>query len=258
MFLAIIRGALIKFAAWIWFANAVKTQPHQLHLLLLPADRVLWFISMVCGVSYLLAPFLCAEQIKTYWSLNATIKGLAVSALAVMAFRLVRGRGRTLLSVALLFSSLGDIFLALRNGNYFVFGLLSFLVAHLFFIALWIRHWDTPMQTNGKQKLLVVALLVFLAAMLWWMLPLPGLSIPVAIYMCVLTTMVITAALADFKSNWVVTGAILFLLSDSLIALSTFKDVIGGRLAGFLIWSTYYLAQYFIAVGVIAEKKSAP
>lgn len=220
-----------------------------------PIARGLLIVSIMCGVGYLLAPFLFAEQIKMYWPLNATIKGLAVFSLAAIAFSLVRGRGRTLLSLALLFSSLGDIFLALRNGNYFVFGLLSFLVAHLFFITLWIRHWDMPLQTNGKQKLLVVILLLFMVAMLWWMLPIPGLSIPVAVYMCVLTTMVITAALADFKSNWVVTGAVLFLLSDTLIALSTFKDVVGGRLAGFLIWSTYYLAQYFIAFGFIAEQR---
>ncbi len=219
-------------------------------------DCVWLLVSLGCGVSYLLAPFLYAEQLKTYWPLNAAIKGLAVSSLAAIAFGLVRGRSRMLLSLALLFSSLGDIFLALRNGNYFVFGLLSFLVAHLFFITLWIRHWDTPLQTNGKQKLLVVTLILFMLAMLWWILPIPGLSIPVAIYMCVLTTMVITAALADFKSNWVVMGAILFLLSDSIIALSTFKNVVGGKLAGFLIWSTYYLAQYFIAFGFIGETKS--
>ncbi len=218
-------------------------------------DGALLIVSILCGVSYLLAPFLLAEEIKTYWPINATIKGLAVSTLAVIAFGLVRGRGRMLLTLALLFSSLGDIFLAVRSGNYFVFGLVSFLVAHLFFITLWIRHWDTPLQTSGKQKLLVVTLLVFLAVMLWWMLPIPGLSIPVAIYMCVLTTMVITAALADFKSNWVVMGAILFLLSDSIIALSTFKDVVGGRLAGLLIWSTYYLAQYLMTFGFLGMRK---
>ena len=218
-------------------------------------DQVLLLVSILCGVSYLLAPFLFAAESKTYWPLNAAIKGLAVSSLAAIAFRLVRGRGIVLLTTALLFSSLGDIFLALRNDNYFVFGLLSFLVAHLLFIALWVLHWDTPLETNGRQKILVLTLLLFLAAMLWWMLPVPGLSVPVAIYMCVLTTMVITAALADFKSKWVVIGAILFLLSDMLIALSTFKDVVGGKLAGVLIWSTYYLAQYLIAVGFLAEQR---
>ncbi len=218
-------------------------------------DRAMLIVSIVCGVSYLLAPFFFAQQIKTYWPLNATIKGLAVSPLAAIAYGLLRERDGKLLCTALVFSSLGDIFLALRNGNYFVFGLLSFLIAHLFFIALWLRQWPKPLSANHSQKLIVAALLLFLAVMLWWLLPIPGLSLPVAIYMCVLTTMVITAALAEFKSYWVVSGAILFLISDTLIALSTFKDVVGGRLAGFLIWSTYYLAQYLIAVGFLAEQQ---
>lgn len=216
-------------------------------------DGALLILSIICGVSYLLAPFLLAEQIRTYWPLNAIIKGLAVSSLAVIAFRLLRGRDCLLLCTALVFSSLGDVFLALRNGNYFVFGLLSFLIAHLFFITLWLRHWNQPLRANGTQKLIVATLLLFLGAMLWWMLPIPGLSWPVAIYMCVLTTMVITSALAEFKKNWVMIGAILFLISDTLIALSTFKQFIEGRLAGFLIWSTYYIAQYFITFGFLSN-----
>jgi uncharacterized membrane protein YhhN len=216
-------------------------------------DRAMLIVSILCGVSYLLAPFLLAEQIKTYWPLNATIKGLAVSPLAAIAYGLLRDRNGKLLCTALVFSSFGDIFLALRNGNYFVFGLLSFLIAHLFFITLWLRHWPKPLRANSSQKLTVAASSLFLSVMLWWMLPIPGLSVPVAIYMCVLTTMVMTAALADFKTSWIVIGAILFLLSDTIIALSTFKDVVGGRVAGFLIWSTYYLAQYLIAVGFLAE-----
>jgi uncharacterized membrane protein YhhN len=219
-------------------------------------DRAMLIVSIVCGVSYLLAPFFLAEQIKTYWPLNATIKGLAVSPLAAIAYGLVRGRDGKLLCTALVFSSFGDIFLALRNGNYFVFGLLSFLVAHLFFIALWVRNWPQPLQANRAQKLLLAALLFFLLTMLWWLLPIPGLSLPVAVYMCVLTTMVMTAALTNLKSSWVICGAILFLLSDTIIALSTFKQVVGGKLAGLLIWSTYYLAQYFIALGFIAAQRS--
>jgi uncharacterized membrane protein YhhN len=218
-------------------------------------DRALFLVSIICGVSYLLAPFLLAEQLQTHWPINATIKGLAVSPLAAIAYGLLRGRDGKLLCTALVFSSFGDIFLALRNGNYFVFGLLSFLVAHLLFIALWLRHWPKPLRANSSQKLIVAALLLFLAVMLWWLLPIPGLSVPVAIYMCVLTTMAMTAALADCKSNWVVSGALLFLLSDTLIALSTFKHLVSGKLAGFLIWSTYYLAQYLMTFGFIGEKR---
>ena len=219
-------------------------------------DRALLLLSIFCGASYLLAPFLVAEQIHSYWIIKAIIKGLAVSPLAIIAFRLLPNLTGKLLGSALVCSSIGDVFLALRNGDYFAFGLLSFLVAHLFFITLWVRNWSKPMQTNTAQKLLLTVLIAFLAVMLWWLLPVPNdLSIPVTIYMCVLTTMVITAALANFKTAWIISGTSLFMLSDSIIALSTFKNVVGGKLAGFLIWSTYYLAEYFIAIGFFSEKK---
>lgn len=220
-------------------------------------DRVLFAISIFCGVSYLLAPFLFASQIRAYWPINTLIKGLAVSPLAVIAWRWLKDADGTLLSVALIFSSLGDIFLSLRNGNWFVFGLLSFLIAHLFFIVLWVRNWPKPLRISKHQNLLLAIVLFYLIAMLWWMLPVPGLSVPVAIYMCVLTTMVMTSALADSKGAWIVAGAVLFLISDSLIALSTFKHVVGGKLAGFLIWSTYYLAQYFMTFGFLSDQQRA-
>ena len=216
-------------------------------------ESALLVVSMVCGVSYLLAPFFLAEQLRPFWPVNTIIKGLAVSPLAVIAWRLLKGTSGKLLGLALVFSSLGDIFLAWRNGNYFVFGLLSFLVAHLFFIALWVRNWRRPLRVNNNQKLLLAALLLFLLTMLWWMLPVPGLSIPVAVYMCVLTTMVMTSVLVEGRSNWIVSGAILFLLSDTLIALSTFKQVVGGWQAGLLIWSTYYLAQYLMTFGLLGR-----
>ncbi len=217
-------------------------------------DRALLILSIFCGANYLLAPFLVAEQIHSYWIINAIIKGLAVSPLAIIAFRLLPNLAGKLMGSALVFSSMGDVFLALRNGDYFAFGLLSFLVAHLFFITLWLRNWSKPLRINIVQKLLLTVIIAFLVVMLWWLLPVPnGLSIPVTVYMCVLTTMVSTVALANFKTAWVVIGASLFMLSDSLIALSTFKNVVGGKLAGFLIWSTYYLAEYFIAVGFLRE-----
>jgi uncharacterized membrane protein YhhN len=218
-------------------------------------ERALLTVSIICGVSYLLAPFFLAAQVREYWPVNAAIKGCAIASLAVLVWRMLKERDGQLLSLALTFSSLGDIFLALRTRNYFVFGLLSFLVAHLVFTALWIRNWALPVRASRKQKLLIGALLIFLGIMLWWLLPVPGLSFPVAIYMCVLTIMVMSAVLIKSNGDWIIIGAILFLFSDTIIALSTFKQVVGGKLAGFLIWSTYYLAQYLMTFGFLSENK---
>lgn len=220
-----------------------------------PWERMLFFTSLVCGVAYLLAPFLTPELIATYWPINVLIKALAVLMLAVLVRHWVKGADGLLLTLALGLSSLGDIFLALPGDSNFAYGLLSFLIAHLFFITLWRRFWPKPLFITNKQKVILSLLLVYVLAMMAWILPVPDLSAAVAAYMSVLTAMVMAAVLVQVDHPWIGAGAILFLISDSLIALSTFKHVIGGRTAGFLIWLTYYLAQYLMTLGFVSSNK---
>jgi uncharacterized membrane protein YhhN len=205
----------------------------------------------------LLAPYLWPYLGEEYWPIQTVIKGLAVSTLVPLAWHWLKGADGALLSVALAFSSLGDVFLALP-GNFFVHGLLSFLIAHLFFITLWRRNWSNPFHIAKSQKGVLAILFVFVLVMVGWILPVPGLSAAVAAYMLVLTAMVMAAVLVGANTFWIGAGAILFLISDSLLALSTFKHVIEGRLAGFLIWSTYYLAQYLMTFGFVLSKLNFP
>jgi uncharacterized membrane protein YhhN len=72
------------------------------------------------------------------------------------------------------------------------------------------------------------------------------------LYVCVITVMVVASILAGFSRPWVCSCAILFLISDSLIAASKFKTPVPMR--GYLVWATYYLGQYGIAVGFLREK----
>ncbi len=224
-------------------------------------DKGLLSVSIVCGAGYLIAPFLSASQSSPAGAaaiVIVIIKGLAVLPLALLAVHRLDGRDRVLLGGALALSSLGDVFLALRGGEHFIFGLLSFLVAHLLYIALFARHWPKPLLTARRQKLLIAVVLLFSMVMMWWLLPLAGgLMIPVMVYYCVLTAMVVSATLAGFGGGPVAVGAVLFMISDSLIGISRFRWATGGLTAGFLIWSTYYLAQYFIATGVIGERREA-
>ena len=44
----------------------------------------------------------------------------------------------------------------------------------------------------------------------------------------------------------------LFLISDSILAINKFKSPL--PLRGYLVWATYYLAQYGIAIGFLREK----
>ncbi len=208
-------------------------------------DKILLKISILSGVIYLIAPFLFGEQLATYWLPNAIIKTLSIALLSIIAFR----NKFLLLGFALLLGSIGDLFLALPFG-FFVYGLGAFLIGHLVYITLWIRHWKSPLELNFNQKLISVLLFFFTLFMLNYLLPLEGgLTIPVAVYMIVITAMAMTAVLAGFSCNWIFIGAILFVISDTLIALGRFKHLLTGLTSGFLVWSTYYAAQYLITIG---------
>ena len=71
-----------------------------------------------------------------------------------------------------------------------------------------------------------------------------ALLVPVVGYGLLLATM---AVLATGVSPMVASGAVLFVVSDALIALGAFT---GLSVSGFAIMSTYIAAQVLIAVGV--------
>jgi uncharacterized membrane protein YhhN len=174
------------------------------------------------------------------------IKGLSVGPLAALAFV----SGSPILGLALALSTVGDVLLDVDPDRLFVYGLGSFLVAHLVYIFLFVRKARRPMVLDGKQKSAVVLLLLYSAGISAWLLPnLGSLIVPVAIYMCAITVMVESAILARFSTPWVAIGAVLFLVSDSLLAIHKFKTPIPYR--DFLVWSTYYAGQYSIAMGIL-------
>ena len=80
------------------------------------------------------------------------------------------------------------------------------------------------------------------------MLPdLGGLAVPVAVYATALVTM---AVLATGVSPSTAVGAIFFLLSDSLIAMTGLTDLLP-EWAGSLIMPTYIVGQLLIVLGVL-------
>ena len=213
-------------------------------------DRLLFGISLICGIAYFVTRGL------PVFPGSVVIKGLSVSPLAWIAFRQLVGSDRLLLASALLFSALGDVFLGLGGEQWFVYGLSSFLIAHLFYITLFVRQWPRTAAASAPRRVVAALLIVYAAAMFAGLWPSLGeMKLPVAAYMCALTGMSLTAALANFRRWWVVIGAALFMLSDSLIAVGKFMSPIA--YSDYVIWATYYTAQVFIALGFILEKRRA-
>jgi len=162
--------------------------------------------------------------------------------------------------MALFFSWLGDIFLLFQpmNENLFIFGLLSFLIAHIFYIIDY-RKLKFDVKKDDKSRTFINVRIVFLILIgiaLYSILfnHIGDLKIPIFIYTLVIITMAIAAVQrkgwTDDKSFLLIYfGALLFIMSDSMIAINKFiEPIIYGRV---LIMLTYILAQYLIIQGIL-------
>jgi uncharacterized membrane protein YhhN len=164
-------------------------------------------------------------------------------------------RSATLLSTALIASSAGDVFLDVDPERLFVPGLCAFLAAHVVYAVLFAtnRSWQR-IETPRRILLIAVPVYVFLIAV--WLVPDTGpLKIPVTIYIFAITAMTTTALGSRF--GWrVAAGALLFMLSDTLLAIGKFHGPFPAR--GYLVWATYYAAQYLITTGVLQNLNRVP
>ena len=80
------------------------------------------------------------------------------------------------------------------------------------------------------------------------------LRVPVIIYALVLIVMVLKSLFRYRRTSarsfiLVVTGAVLFMISDSVLAINKFLQPVGG--AAYLIMGTYIVAQWLIIQGLI-------
>ena len=169
-----------------------------------------------------------------------------------------------LLLRAIVFSLFGDILLmfASNNDSLFLSGLISFLTAHIWFIGafLYTSKETLPWWFIGKKSALpTLLLLIFSAAFDYWLFPYLGSLWPaIVIYSLVICRMAIGATnrynRVPFKSyRSVLIGALLFVISDSALAVSNFAfSFTGDRL---VVMLTYALAQYFIVNGIIKQQE---
>lgn len=164
--------------------------------------------------------------------------------------------------IAFLFSLIGDVILLFSSLNevFFLAGIGSFLLSHIFFIITFNQH---PHQKPAYLKLkpiwimAVVIVGLTLYARLFSHLD-PVLKFAVFIYAAAISTMLLLALnrknqVAPNSFFWVMLGAALFFISDSLLAINRFWLPV--PLSGVWIMSTYMLAQYFILIGLVNQEQ---
>lgn len=160
-------------------------------------------------------------------------------------------RQRTLAVLGWAASITGDAFLAWPG--FFVPGLASFLTAHLLYIALFLSEarWLASRSVN-------IALSLFACGMGWLLsqaVP-PPLLLPVCAYIAVIAVMTMQvlgrAQERGTRAAWVSgIGALLFLTSDTLLAINKFLTLLPA--SGLLVLSTYYAAQACLLGGWLTE-----
>jgi uncharacterized membrane protein YhhN len=171
----------------------------------------------------------------------------ALALAVVLALLPMRGAAAWLLLAAIVLSWGGDASLTLEGEWWFIVGLGSFLLAHLAYIALFLRLAAKATGRRFAPWSLVYAL--WYVAFLALLAPhLGGLLLPVAVYGAVLGTM---AALASARGPFIAAGGALFVLSDSVLALGRFLPGYEFAAHDLTVMASYLAAQGLIAWGVV-------
>ncbi len=164
-----------------------------------------------------------------------------------------------LIAAGLFLSWAGDIFLLFDNKNpaFFIWGLLSFLMAHIFYIVYYFKCGASLATAFKNYKLWISLSVVYSTGLVFFLFPkLGALLVPVIAYAAVLSLMLIASiaaipAVSNKSSALLVAGAVAFVVSDSLLAINKFYQPFA--MAGVLIMITYGVAQLLITQGALAN-----
>ncbi|WP_264537143.1 lysoplasmalogenase [Flavobacterium sp. N1736] len=189
--------------------------------------------------------------------LDLYLKPVLIPLLGFAVYAYKRFPSRNTLLTALAFSWIGDVILLFADiaEIYFILGLVSFLISHIIYCTLFNKQDHTQIRNNIVFRVGCIVIVVYLIGMLWVLLPTLGdLKIPVIVYAFVISTMLLFA-LNGFLTwskpgnKYVFTGAAVFVISDSILAIDKFHAPI--ERSAFIIMFTYLLAQYLIVAGIL-------
>ncbi|MEX0297772.1 MAG: lysoplasmalogenase [Kordiimonas sp.] len=208
------------------------------------------------GQSLILMSFIVAVLYGGGWfpdygqTITAIFKGSAVGLLAIFVLISTRSLNHFILFLALAASVAGDVLLALPIENSFVKGLGAFLVAQITFIILYLKN-RMPFDEMSSARVTAGSLLWAVAGVaIFFLYPhLGDLMIPVFVYTAALVGMATAALFSKFPVKLVGLGAILFVISDSVLGARQFLTV--PEFTGYIVWATYYLAELLMTLGVM-------
>ena len=199
--------------------------------------KILFVLAIIFGFYYVFLFDTIPSDLKMIFKLIPMVLIILFALLTRNADR----RYYTLVCIGLVFCAIGDYTL-----QWFIIGLTSFLIGHIFYIAAF-SGGTKPVPIAAKILLLIYGIIMAL----WMCITLFDkgetiLAIAVFAYISVILTM----GWMSFRtgSQFAIIGALLFIPSDTVLAINKFiTDV---PLSHELIMFTYYGAQIFIACSI--------
>jgi uncharacterized membrane protein YhhN len=189
------------------------------------------------------------------------LKALIIPVLIVLFLVNIRPAGNRFhifMLAGLIFSWAGDVLLEvpMNIGDMFIPGLICFLLAHVMYLVVFYSTSGRNLIA-GKRSFLLIPVIVYGAVLIFYLYNgLGDMRIPVILYAIVILAMLTGAINRLEKVNrisfrTVLAGAMLFVLSDSAIAVNKFHHHFEG--SSVIIMSTYILAQLLIVTGYIRQ-----
>lgn len=180
---------------------------------------------------------------------------------ALLSALVVLQGGPLLLAGALALGSVGDAFLAWDDDTSFLYGLASFLVAHIFYIVVFFgRGVDRAVMLKsllGGSRAVAAGLLSLLVpVMIASLMPRidTALRPPVVLYSVTIFVMALTALASE--NGRAISGSLMFSTSDAILAADRFLVPPTSPHRAWMqhaVWVLYYSGQLLIALGVLAS-----
>ncbi|MFQ3213904.1 MAG: putative membrane protein YhhN [Marivirga sp.] len=160
-------------------------------------------------------------------------------------------------TLALAFSWIGDITLMFTHLSFMLFlaGLSAFLVAHIIYVIAYIRA-TSHNKIQIKFSIVPIVLLLYFILTASQIIPYVAsiIQIPIGVYGFTLFVMASVAWYRKGQTNslsfqWVFVGALLFIVSDSLLAINRFAETL--PYANIAVMTTYIAAQWLLVKGLL-------
>lgn len=220
-----------------------QAQPQTQSLKLGPFTLVLSGLALLAGASAITAELIDAPAMA-YIAKPITLALIII--VALISYDPPSGFYKWTIIVGLIFSLAGDVLLMLPQ-DLFLFGLISFAVAQLFYTTAFIH--DGGFYRNLRSAVPFLLFGVFMAALLWS--DLGDMLLPAMAYLVIILVM----AWQGFgywrkhpgtRGKLLFIGVLLFVASDSFLAINRWLYDFE-NLAPILVLGTYYPAQWLIA-----------